>query len=155
HGPGALEGEIVFPPMIVPSSLNLLEPLPGIPADEVLAVGAVDRPLVEAGPVELVPELPRPHDVGLEVEHPVPRRNLVESPLDHPRLVERTAPAVLLGEHVVDRVPAAHAPRLLVVRDRDDHPVVEQVLVLAGGDLEEVTVADADGDHSESHGSSL
>ena len=42
--------------VIIPGTGVLLEPLPFVPTDQIAAVGAVNRPFVEMGPVELTCE---------------------------------------------------------------------------------------------------
>ena len=53
--------------VIIPGAGVLLQSLPFVPAGQVAAIGAIDRPFVEVRPVEVLSELPRQHDVGVEM----------------------------------------------------------------------------------------
>ena len=109
--------------VVIPAARVPLECLPFLPADDPLPVRAVNAPLVEVCPFEHPAELPRQYDVGVQVQDPVLAADLVEAAIDQPGLVERAAAAVVLGEDVVDVVPAADRAGFLVVW-RGDHDKV-------------------------------
>lgn len=91
-----------FMGMVVPAAGILLEPVPFGLAGQVAAVGAVDDSLIEMSPVEVLAELARQHNVGVEVENPAGGADLVEAALNHPRLVELAVPPVVLGQDMVN-----------------------------------------------------
>ena len=83
--------------VVVPAVDRAFERLPFLPADDPLPVGAVDASLVEVRPVEQPAKLPRQHDVGVEMENPIASADLVECPIDQPRLIKRSAAAMVFG----------------------------------------------------------
>ncbi len=115
-----------FVSMVIPGPGILLEAFPFVPADQVATIGAVDRAIVEVGPVEVLAKLTGQDDVGIKVKNPILAANLIQPALNHPSLVERAAAAMVIGEHVMDRMPAANLDRLLVVRRRDNHQVINE-----------------------------
>ncbi len=131
--------------VIVPAAVvaNLA---PRFPTNHVAAIGAVDCSFIEMRPVEVLPEAAGENDVGVEVEDPVVRPDLVNRPLDQPRLVERPIAAVLFGKDVPDRHLLAHAARLVIVGRRHDDEVVDKTAIDTGALLEEIAVTDTDCD---------
>ena len=90
--------------MVIPRPGILLEPFPFVPADQVAPIGAINRSLVEVGPVEVLAKLTRQHDVGIEVKNPIVAANLIESPLNQPSLIERPIPPMVIRKHIMGRM---------------------------------------------------
>ena len=140
-----------FVGVVIPGAGVLLQSLPFVPTVQVAAIGAVNHPFVEVRPVEVFSELPRQHDVGVEVENPVLGTDLVEPALNHPGLVERPVAAMIVRKHMVDRVLPAYRPRFLVVGRRDDDQIVEKWQVFGQGGREKIAVPNTDDHRFDSH----
>ncbi len=136
--------------MIVPSP-RVTQLGPGVPAGDIAAISPVDGSFIGMSPVEVLAKPARQNDVGVKVEDPVLRPDLVERPLDQPCLVERPVAPMLFGEHVPDRHLLANPARLMIVRRRDDHQVVNERAVDTGGFFEEVPVPATDRDCLDLH----
>jgi hypothetical protein len=140
-----------FVGVVIPGSGVLLESLPLVEAEEVASVGAIDFSFVEVCPVEVLAELTRQDDVGVEVENPVLAADLVEAAIDHPALVERAAATMVVGQDMVNGVPTTDGSRLFVVRRRDDDQVVDEREIFRQCGREKVPIANTDLDNLNSH----
>ncbi len=148
--------------MIVPRAIVSLEIFPLIPACDILPISPVDALWIEVSKIDHPAKLTREDDIRIEMQDPVPGRDLIKSPPNHPALVEdcrslvwfvvRVSIAkILIAHHELDILLPADRVSFRVVWTGHNDNMIKIRQILPQGFSEEISIANANGDCLNTH----